>query len=69
MPLSVVLGAQVFFWNLTRELLMHIPSYLVKAMGEEEYSLMMKKVSTNQIGEAMTKSSASLKEILEDLTK
>lgn len=69
MPVGIALGAQVFFWTLIKELLMHIPSYLVKEMGEEQYNLMMKKVSTNLIGEDMTKSSASLKEILEDLTK
>ena len=69
MPVGIALGAQVFFWSLIKELLMHIPSYLVKEMGEEQYNLMMKKVSTNLIGEDMTKSSASLKEILEGLTK
>ena len=69
MPLAIMLGAQVFFWNLTKELLMHIPNYLVKEMGEEKYKEMMKKVSINPIGGAMTKSSASLKETLEDLMK
>lgn len=69
MPVGIALGAQVFFWTLIKELLMHIPSYLLKEMGEEKYQQMMKKVSTNLIGEDMMKSSASLKEILEGLTK
>lgn len=69
MPLAIMLGAQVFFYNLIKELLMHIPSYLVKEMGEEQYKEMMKKVSISPIGEDMTKSSALLKEILEGLMK
>jgi hypothetical protein len=69
MPVGVALGAQVFFWTLIKELLMHIPNYLVKEMGEEAYKQMMKKVSISQIGGDTMKSSASLKEILEGLTK
>jgi hypothetical protein len=63
MPVSVMLGANVFFWNLIKELLTHIPSYLKEEMGEEQYSQMMKKASTNIIGEDMMKYSALLKEI------
>ena len=69
MPVAIALGAQVFFWALIKELLMHIPKYLEKEMGEEKYNLMMKKASTSLTGEDMMKSSASLKEILQDLTK
>ena len=36
MPLDVVLGSMVFFWNLTNALLNSIPSYLEKAIKEEQ---------------------------------
>ena len=54
MPLDVVLGAQVFFYNLIKELLAHIPKYLRKEMGEEKYRELIQKVSTKQIGGSMT---------------
>jgi hypothetical protein len=63
MPLSVFIGAQVFFWTLTRELLHHIPKYLQKKMGSEQYKELMQKVSINQTGDPMMKFSALLKGI------
>ena len=69
MPVSVMLGANVFFWNLIRELLEHIPSYLKKEMGEESYDQMIAKASTNTIGVDMMKYSALLKETLPSLMK
>ena len=63
MPLDVFIGAHVFFWNLTRELLKNIPSYLVREMGEENYKELMQKASINTTGEVMMKSFALLKEI------
>ena len=69
MPLSIALGASVFFYNIINELLMHIPSYLKKEMGEKQYNLMMKKASINTIGDPMMKSFALLKETLEGLMK
>lgn len=69
MPLSVMLGAQVFFWTLIKELLAHIPSYLESQMEKEDYQLLMQKVSTNITGDPMMKSFASLKETLEGLMK
>jgi len=68
-PVSILLGANVFFYNLTKELLMHIPNYLNKEMGEKVVKELIQRVSTNPIGENMTKYSASLKETLEDLMK
>lgn len=56
MPVSVMLGANVFFWNLTRELLQHIPNSLGKEMGIENLEQMMQKESTNIIGEHTMKS-------------
>ena len=56
MPVSVMLGANVFFWNLTKELLQHIPNSLGKELGMEELQQMMKKESTNTTGEPTMKS-------------
>tara|TARA_R110000796_G_scaffold215671_1_gene331659 strand:+ start:2681 stop:3325 length:645 start_codon:yes stop_codon:yes gene_type:complete len=53
MPLHIMLGAQVFFWNLIKELLDHIPKYLQKAMGEKSYRELIQKVSTKQTGDGM----------------
>ena len=68
MPLSIVLGAQVFFWNLTRELLRCIPSYL-----ERQLKIAMKDKTQQQLirknGEAMMNHIASLKEISEGLMR
>jgi hypothetical protein len=65
MPLSVVMGAMVFFYNLTNELLNHIPSYLEREMEKEQ----MKGVISDENGEAIKKSIHLLKATLEDLTK
>ena len=69
MPLSIALGANVFFWTLIKELLMHIPSYLKEAMSQEEYKKMMQSLPINKTGEDMMKSSALLKETLGGLMK
>ena len=65
MPLSVVLGAMVFFYNLTNELLNYIPNYL-----EEQ---LMKEQTIGQIsqenGEAIQNYIHLLKETLRDLNK
>lgn len=63
MPVSAYLGARVFFWNLMKELLLHIPNYLEEQLGKEKISQLMQKVSTNTTGEDMMKSFAWLKEI------
>ena len=39
-PLSVVLGATVFFWNLTNELAKTIPNYLAKELTETQEDLL-----------------------------
>jgi hypothetical protein len=39
-PLSVVLGATVFFWNLTTELAKTIPNYLAKELTETQEDLL-----------------------------
>lgn len=65
MPLSVAMGALVFFYNLTNELLKHIPSYLQKELKKEQ----VKNLITQENGEAITKLTHSLKETLDDLTR
>ena len=65
MPLSVAMGAMVFFYNLTKELLKAIPNYLEKVA--------MKQQTKGQIsvenGEAIKKLTHSLRATLEDLMR
>lgn len=63
MPLDIVLGAQLFFYSLMKELLRCIPNYLQKVVDNNKE--VMPQASINQIGEAMTKYTVSLKGILE----
>ena len=56
MPVSVMLGAIVFFWSLTKELLQHIPSSFLKQEEMGELQQMMKKEYTNTTGEHTMKS-------------
>ena len=65
MPLGIVMGAMVFFYNLTNALLKAIPSYLEKQTEKEQ--------TTGQIsaenGEAIKKYIHLLKETSEDLMR
>ena len=68
MPLDIVLGSQIFFYSLTRELLKAIPNYLereVKRLPKEQ----MQQASSKEIGEAMRRCIVSLRETLGDLRK
>ena len=65
MPLSVVLGAMVFFYNLTSELLNYIPSYLEKELIKEQ----TKGQISQESGEAIQNYIHLLKETLQDLKK
>ena len=65
MPLSVVLGAMVFFYNLTNELLNYIPSYLEKELMKEQ----TKGQISPENGEAIQNYIHLLKETLQDLKK
>ena len=65
MPLSVVLGAMVFFYNLTNELLNYIPSYLEKELMKEQ----MQGQISPESGEAIQNYIHLLKETLQDLNK
>ncbi len=57
MPLSVMMGAQVFFWTLIKDLLDHIPKYLEKEIGKEKLMELMQKASITTTGVPMMKSS------------
>jgi len=65
MPLGVVMGAMVFFYNLTNALLKAIPSYLAKQAKKEQ----TKGAISEENGEAIKKYIHLLKETSEDLTK
>ena len=65
MPLGIVMGAMVFFWNLTNELLKSIPNYLEKQTKIEQ----MKGQISAESGEAIKNLIPSLKVMLEDMTK
>jgi len=65
MPLDVVLGAQVFFWNLGSELLAALPSYLEKE-GREIIQLGR---SSGESGAGIVQSINSLEEMLGTLKK
>lgn len=60
MPLDVVLGAQVFFYDLGTELLKAIPHFLEKK-GKE--IIMMSKANSTSNGDGITQSINSLKEM------
>ena len=61
LDISFVLGMNVFFWNLTKELLNYIPNYL-QSVGKE----MEKEISSHPSGEAIKNSIHYLKETLRD---
>ena len=65
MPLDVVLGAMVFFWNLTSALLNCIPNYLEKEIQKEQ----MNKVDSVENGEVIANSMRLLKETLQSLKR
>ncbi len=65
MPLSVVLGAMVFFYNLTNELLNYIPNYLEKEVAKEQTIGQI----SQENGEAIQNYIHLLKETLQDLKK
>ena len=60
MPLDVVLGSQVFFWNLGSELLAALPSYLEK----EGKAIIQLGRSSGESGDGIAQSINSLEEML-----
>ena len=65
MPLNVVMGAMVFFYNLTNVLLKSIPSFLEKEIAKEQ----MQGVISKENGAAIQNSMLLLKQTLQDLKK
>jgi len=65
MPLDVVLGAMVFFYNLTNELLKYIPNYLEKEIMKEQMTGQI----SQENGEAIQSYMHSLKETLQNLKR
>jgi len=65
MPLGIVMGSMVFFYNLTNALLKVIPSYLEKEVAKEQ---MTGQISVGN-GEAIKKYIHLLKETSDDLTR
>lgn len=68
-PLDVCLSAQVFFWNLERELLVATITYLEKMMSRKMKMILAKKLNLIDNGGGINQYISSLKEILQDLTK
>ena len=66
MPLDVVMGALVFFWNLKSELLKHILNYLQK---QKEVELPQHLIASLQNGVGFNPFTDSVTEILETYTK
>lgn len=66
MPLDVVLGAQVFFYDLGNELLKAIPHFLEKK-GREV--ILMSKANSTSNGDGITQSINSLKEMCNNLSQ
>ena len=67
MPLDVVMSAMVFFYDLGRELLKAIPSYIQKNLTEEQTYLL--KQTLAQSGGGINQSMHSLEEIFSSSTK
>ena len=65
MPLDVVLGSMVFFYNLTSELLNYIPSYLQEQAMKEQTKGVISKGS----GEVIQSYTHLLKQTSQDLKK
>ena len=65
MPLNVVMGAMVFFYNLTNVLLKSIPSFLEKEIAKEQ----MQGVISPENGEAIQSYIHLLKQTSQDLEK
>ena len=67
MPLDIVLGAQLFFYSLTKALLNAIPNYLERVVVQTKGQT--HKAITNERGEAMMSCITSLRETLQGLKK
>ena len=67
MPLDVVMSAMVFFYDLGKELLRAIPSYIQKNLTEEQTYQLKQTLAQNGVG--INQSMHSLEEIFSNSTK
>ncbi len=67
MPLDVVMSAMVFFYDLGKELLKAIPSYIQKNLTEEQTYQLKQTLAQNGVG--INQSTLSLEEMFSSLTK
>jgi hypothetical protein len=67
MPLDVVMGAMVFFWNLNSELLETTLNYLSRELKEDKNTHLLQHLEKNGVG--IKASMESLKEMLPSLTR
>ena len=67
MPLDVVMGAMVFFWNLKSELLETTLNYLSRELKEDKNTHLLHHLEKNGVG--IKASMESLKEMLPSLTR
>jgi len=67
MPLDVVMGAMIFFWNLNSELLETTLNYLSRELKEDKNTHLLQHLEKNGVG--IKASMESLKEMLPSLTR
>ena len=67
-PLNVVIGCQVFFWNLKRDLLSAMMDYLTELLLTMEEETIAEHLNLPKDGDGIRAYMSSLKEMLEDLT-
>jgi hypothetical protein len=65
-PISIALGAQVFFWNLGKELLQATMDYLEKTMSKKQKATLAKQLNLANGGDGIAQYMHSLKEMLHD---
>jgi len=65
-PISIALGAQVFFWNLGKELLQATMDYLEKTMNKKQKATLAKQLNLANGGDGIAAYMHSLKEMLHD---
>jgi hypothetical protein len=65
-PISIALGAQVFFWNLGKELLQATMDYLEKTMSKKQKATLAKQLNLANGGDGIAAYMHSLKEMLHD---
>jgi len=65
-PLNIALASSVFFWNLGKELLLHLMDYLEKEMKKESFQNIANEHNLAKSGDGIRVSMQLLKETLQD---